>query len=74
MENVTVLEREDCDLLYDALKAYICHLDMIKLSCRHPVTMDGSPIEARIAKARKLKSIVYPRTTKARREDEHKVG
>lgn len=74
IEEITVFDAEECDILHDALKTYICHLDMIKISCRNPVMIDGVPIEAKIAKARKLKGIVYARTTKARKEREHKVG
>ena len=70
LEDITVLDREDCDLLHDALKAYICHLDMIKLSCRNPVMIDGMPIEQRIAKSRKLLGVVIPRTSKAKEKDE----
>lgn len=74
IENVTVFDQEECDILHDALRAYICHLDMIKASCRNPVMIDGIPIEARIAKVRSLKNIVYGRTSKARKEHENKVG
>lgn len=74
IENVTVFDIEECDILHDALKTYICHLDMIKISCKNPVMIDGVPIEVKIAKARKLKGIVYARTTKGKKEHEHKVG
>lgn len=72
-ENITVFDMEDCDILHDALKAYICHLDLIKISCRNPVMIDGVPIEEKIAKARMLKNIVYARTTKGRKEIEHQA-
>lgn len=61
VQNVALLEQEDCNLLYDALKVYICHLDLIKATCRRPVVMDGEPIESKIARARNLRQMIWAR-------------
>ena len=65
VESVTMFEKQDCEIMCEALKVYLVHLDTIKMSCRHPVMIDGMPIEEKITEARIIKSIL------SRCADEH---
>ena len=72
-EEITVLDYEDCDILYDALKTYICHLQLIKASCRKQVYMDGIPIEEKIVHAMNLQRSVGARSMKGKKKNENQT-
>lgn len=55
--DVTVVEKEDCKLLSDALKVYRIWVESVKATCRSPI-IDGIPADELIKKARRLKESI----------------
>lgn len=56
--DVTIIEKDDCQLISNALKVYEIWAETVKATCRNPV-INGIPASDVIKKARELRKVIF---------------